>query len=212
MAKSAWQSSAAVAAIESSTGCSWFGDRLITLSTSLVAVCCSSDSLSFFSRSRARAFSVFISAAWGSLDKVTGARAFVLVERSLRRSALWPFVRQGHLVGTSIDPASRVLAKTITRQGWRCVRLFASVPRKRAGQRATRGSARIVAGCRFVLAPPLRQGSQAGAKRKPTDRTRPPYTRRLHRRYCDGRRTGVAMAIALTAARCGATAKCAGGR
>jgi hypothetical protein len=60
------------------------GELEMTPSTSEVAVCCSSASLSFFSRSRARALSFFTSAAWDSCEEATRALGSVLVERRPR--------------------------------------------------------------------------------------------------------------------------------
>src|SRR5262245_34930169 len=70
------------------TGSSSPGELEMTPSTSDVAVCCSSDSFSFFSRSRACASSFVIT--WDSSDETTHVFAFVLLERSLR-PRVWSF-------------------------------------------------------------------------------------------------------------------------
>ena len=98
------------------TGSSSPGELDMTVSTSEVAVCCSSASessqvraSSFFSNSRACASSLFISDAWDSSDRATPAPAFVPVERSLRL-CVWlfaPLRDKVHLVGMSVDPDSR---------------------------------------------------------------------------------------------------------
>src|SRR5262249_54753673 len=80
----ALQRRTALAAIVSKTGWTLLGELRMTLRISEVAACCSSASPSFFSRSRARAFSFFISAVWDSSDKTMRVLAFVPVERSLR--------------------------------------------------------------------------------------------------------------------------------
>jgi hypothetical protein len=77
----AWQIRTAFSSMALNTGSSSPGELLMTCSTSEVAICCSSASLSFFSRSRARALSFFIRAVWGSFDKATCVLAFVPVER-----------------------------------------------------------------------------------------------------------------------------------
>ena len=74
----------AFSSMASNTGSSSPGELEMTCSTSEVAVCCSSASLSFFSRSLARALSFLISAAWDAPDAATRVLAFVPVERSLR--------------------------------------------------------------------------------------------------------------------------------
>jgi hypothetical protein len=81
----------AFASMASKTGCGSPGDVLMTLSTSEVAVCCSSASASsrerassFFSNSRACDASFFSNSVWGSRTRPTRVLAFVPVERSLR--------------------------------------------------------------------------------------------------------------------------------
>ena len=89
MAKSARKACCGRHACESSTGCSSPGDRLMTLSTSAVAVCCSSASLSSLVRactsSNSRTFSMAIT-AW-SAKVVTSSICFSVNGSTLSRAA-----------------------------------------------------------------------------------------------------------------------------
>src|SRR5262245_52954313 len=84
------------------TGPSSPGEELMTSSTCEVAVCCSSASLSFFSRSRACAGSFVTSSDWDRRAVTARALAFVLLERSLR-----PCVRLFALLRDKVTPAAR---------------------------------------------------------------------------------------------------------
>ena len=129
----------AFASMAWNTGSSSPGELEMTCSTSEVAVCCSSASRELsFPNSRARASSFVTSAAWDCVP--TNARSRLRSARTKLatvRSALRAFARQGHLVGTPVDPGSpRPCTYSLTRQGRRLVRAFNSVPPKQ-GWRAT---------------------------------------------------------------------------
>src|SRR5262245_38463535 len=105
---------------------------------SLVAVCCSTASFSFFSRSPACALSFFTSDAWDSSDRATPPLAFVPVERSLRTPVrLFAPVRAKVTLERHVDrprlPRGSHHGRDYNTAWLAPYEVFTSVPRKEAG-------------------------------------------------------------------------------